>query len=793
MQKAGWMRNRMLGAAVACALVAGVLGATTAPLAAAASTVTPTSIDITSGSVCSASGSATYPISINLPTPYVNNNVDVALLLDDTGSFAGEWSSVASTFSSVADQLQADAPGVTFGFGVSMFKDYGGAWTAVDGDDQQSRPFILNQPIITASTAGSSSALDTDIANAVALANQLPGSGGDTPEASLEGLYQLATGAGFDGNSNGSDLDSGSAGALATEETPGDSGDVPPFSSNVAATSGSLGGIGWRSGALHIAILATDTSPVAAFPAGSPIPATITSANGDSEPSINFAYSSLTPGDNRTGYVANTTDPATNTITGAVAPSGAATVQGTVNALNKLGIRVLGMGPGDAPTSTEGPGGNSSSIWLSSMARLTGATDASGNPLVFDTSADPTALATAIVSNIQASAKKPVNVGFSTSGLPTGLSMSFSPSVVDSVAPGSTASTTATIKATGSSRNGNFNINFVDAGSGAVLGSIPVTVNCASGPIHYVALGDSYSSGEGNPPFLSGTNTTGRNADQCHRSKVAYPELIDQDPALDIASYASRACSGATSAELEWGFPANHEDAQVKHITSQTNLVTIGVGGDDVGFSQVLAWCITGLNFGASSDCQKMRVPGPDGQNESLANRETQLIDALGDDIFCPTPNGYYDCQPSLHSIYEDIASRAASDVHIIVLLYPHLFTNDPASTGCHLSGPDGSAARISEANIVWLNQGVDQLDAMIISEVETAQKAGLNISYADPRPDWSDTNHNASPGGHGVCTKQPWINGLIPALSWPPVSVYSFHPNATGQNEFYQVIVAKL
>ena len=488
MQNAGRVNKRTIGTVLGCALVAGVLAANSGSVAlAAAAGVSPSSIDITSGGACSASGNATYPVSITLPTPYVNNNVDVALLLDDTGSFSGEWSSVASTFSSVVNTLQTDAPGVTFGFGVSMFKDYGGAWTAIDEDDPQTRPFILNQPIITASKAGSSSALQTDISNAVGLADKLPGNGGDTPEASLEGLYQLATGAGLDGNGNGSKLDSGPAGALATEETPGDSGDVPPFSSNVAPTSGTLGGIGWRSGALHIAIVATDTSPVAAFPAGAPIPSTLTSANGDSEPSINFAYSSLTPGDNRTGYVANTTDPATNTVTGAVAPAGSATVQATINALNALGIRVLGMGPGDAPTSANGPGGNSSSIWLSSIARMTGATNAGGNPLVFDTSVDPTDLANAIVSNIQASAAKPVNVGFRASGVPSGLSVSFSPNAVDSVAPGGKASTTVTIKDTGSSHNGAFNINFVDASSGAELGSIPVTVACAakpSGPVH---------------------------------------------------------------------------------------------------------------------------------------------------------------------------------------------------------------------------------------------------------------------------------------------------------------------
>ena len=239
-------------------------------------------------------------------------------------------------------------------------------------------------------------------------------------------------------------------------------------------------------GALHIAIIATDTSPVAAFPAGAPIPSTITSTNGDTEPSINFAYSSLTPGDNRTGYVANSTDPATNTVTGAVAPQGAATVQGTMSALNSLGIRVIGMGPGDVPTTAAGPGGNSSSIWLSSMARLTGATDSTGNPLVFNTSVDPADLATAIVNNIQASAASPVTVGVTASGEAPGVSVSASPESAPSVPPGGTANFTLNVGGTaGTNENGTFNVNFVDTGSDAVLGSIPVTIDCSYSDYSY--------------------------------------------------------------------------------------------------------------------------------------------------------------------------------------------------------------------------------------------------------------------------------------------------------------------
>ena len=543
----------------AIAVVAVPLSATSV---AAPQTASPSGITITSGPVCTgAAGGQAYPVSVTLPTPYVNENVDVALLLDDTGSFSGEWSSVSSTFSSMVDQLEAAAPKVSFGFGVSMFKDYGGDWTFLDGDDVQTRPFILNQPIVTATTAGSKSKLDGDISNAVGLANQLPGDGGDIPEASLEGLYQLATGAGLDGNGNGSRLDSGKAGALATEETPGDSGDVPPFSSNVDRTSGSLGGIGWRPGALHIAIVATDTSPVAAFPAGAPIPTTIKSANGDSEPSINFAYDSLTPGDSRTGYVSNSTNYDTNTVTGAVAPKGSATVQGTVNALNALGIRVIGMGPGDAPTTAKGPGENSSSIWLSTIARLTGATSSSGSALVFNTSVDSTDLAASIVKNIETSASKPVNVGIGATGAPSGLSLGFAPHTVDKVAPGGTAKFKVTITGNKTSHvNGKFSINFVDAASGAQLGSVPVTVACPTSGRQPVTMTTS----------LSGAAQTG--------AKITIPA---GQPASDVAVLSGKDAATATGTVTY----SVYSDAKCSRLVTAagTASVTKGKAGRSLG------------------------------------------------------------------------------------------------------------------------------------------------------------------------------------------------------------------
>lgn len=445
--------------------------------------ITPESISIGAGPVCNATpGGQTVPVSIKLPFPYVNNNVDVSLLLDDTGSFSGEWSAVSATFKNVVDQLQADAPGVTFGFGVSMFKDYGGAWSNEDSDEVDTRPYILNQPIITAATAGGQEQLATDISDAASRADSLPGYGGDGPESALEGLYQLATGSGFDGNGNGSTQDSGAAGDLNTQTNPGLSGDVPSFATNTAPTSGSLGGIGWRPGALHLVILATDVSTAAGFPAGSPIPSNVTAHNGDTEPSINFSSGYLNDdgsGDGaRFGHIANSVDPATNTEPGAVVPKGGAGVQQTVDALNALGIRVIGMGPGAGPTSDPGPS-YEPSPWLSSMARLTGAVGSSGTPLVFDTSTNANTLAASIVDNVEASAANAVDVTMAAAGLPAGLTASFAPSVVDGVTPGGTANFDVTItgKTTGA-KNGTFDLKFLDGSSGAELGSIPVTVTC---------------------------------------------------------------------------------------------------------------------------------------------------------------------------------------------------------------------------------------------------------------------------------------------------------------------------
>lgn len=446
---------------------------------ASAQTLSPTNgITIGPGSPVFSGGTQTNEVQICLPSGSAGDKIDVFFLMDDTGSFKDWVPTLTNIFSGLVTSLQAAMPGVDFAFGVGRFEDYGGPGALFAGDtffsdeNMRSRPFLLNQAIINATTVGGDATRDSLI-NA-ALSHTAAGYGGDAPESSLcEGLFQAATGRGFDGDGNGSMLDSGAAGDLATQISPGTSGDVPPFSSNVLPASGTLGGAGFRSGALRLVILASDFCPVAPFPAGFDIPETITNSSGMAIPTGAFVCTTAV-GTSRFGWVSDAKSAAANTVPAAVAPSGSGTVQETINALNALGIRVLCMGPNAAPTSSTEPT-SEASTWFSAIARLTGAVDATGIPLVFSTSVGLSNLTDSIVNSISNAVTAPVAITLAASpGLPPGLCFSSVPTVVSNVTPGNCAGFSVSFYGCGDPTAGSFCLNFVAVGSGSVLGCIPV-------------------------------------------------------------------------------------------------------------------------------------------------------------------------------------------------------------------------------------------------------------------------------------------------------------------------------
>src|SRR5262249_25793976 len=202
-----------------------------------AQVVTRTSLAIgSSNPVCSGSSEVAH-VCVQLPpaTPSARSTSSPCSTTRAASSPSFRRSATCSCSWSV--RWKAALPGVDFGFGVGRFEDYGGPGFGVGGESRSGRPFLLDQPIVTSADAGGDDARNQLIVDA--LSRTAPGNGGDGPEAALEGLFQVATGAGFVGDGDGSTTGQGGAqpaGLLATEITPDVSGDVPAFSSLVPGT-----------------------------------------------------------------------------------------------------------------------------------------------------------------------------------------------------------------------------------------------------------------------------------------------------------------------------------------------------------------------------------------------------------------------------------------------------------------------------------------------------------------------------------------------------------------------------
>jgi lysophospholipase L1-like esterase len=338
-------------------------------------------------------------------------------------------------------------------------------------------------------------------------------------------------------------------------------------------------------------------------------------------------------------------------------------------------------------------------------------------------------------------------------------------------------------------------------------GSASSTAAARPAAARYVALGDSYSSGEGNPPFIRGTKG------ECDRSNVAYGPLVKRFLKIEQPSdFSFHACSGAMMADFvaDLGGHATGqyaEGAQLDQIAPAgkpsltTRLVTLSVGGNDAGFAFAVSGCVQvdGIYVSRGTTCA--------GATDTYADLGTRLLTRGGRILVTTKDNSWQFCDaacarahasqktratvvvtvPSLAGLYEDI-QRRAPNARIRVLLYPHLFPSMP-TTGClvgtlYLVNPVGFAP----ADMVLLNAAADRLDAVIGAQVAKARSAGVEIAAVDSRPDFA-----AAPG-HGLCDGAPWINPVtFTDAWWPTPERGSFHPTAAGQSAFASELEASL
>lgn len=108
---------------------------------------------------------------------------------------------------------------------------------------------------------------------------------------------------------------------------------------------------------------------------------------------------------------------------------------------------------------------------------------------------------------------------------------------------------------------------------------------------HYVALGDSYTAGPLVPVQLPGPLG-------CFRSSASYPAFLAA--ALRVETFTDASCSAARTehlftsqtANLPGGLPENVNAPQLLALTPETDLVTLGIGGNDFSlFGELIDQC----------------------------------------------------------------------------------------------------------------------------------------------------------------------------------------------------------
>ena len=105
-----------------------------------------------------------------------------------------------------------------------------------------------------------------------------------------------------------------------------------------------------------------------------------------------------------------------------------------------------------------------------------------------------------------------------------------------------------------------------------IAATVAVALPADAAGIDYVALGDSYASGTGVPPY---SNL------QCTRSTRGYPVLWAN--AHSPSSFSNVSCGGATTADVL--------NNQLGPLNAGTDLVTLQIGGNDVNFANTILSC----------------------------------------------------------------------------------------------------------------------------------------------------------------------------------------------------------
>jgi lysophospholipase L1-like esterase len=280
---------------------------------------------------------------------------------------------------------------------------------------------------------------------------------------------------------------------------------------------------------------------------------------------------------------------------------------------------------------------------------------------------------------------------------------------------------------------------FVAAAAAVTTSLILGTPAHAAAPTgRYVALGDSYTSGPLIPTQVDLN---------CTRSDHNYPSLVTA--AIHSSSFTDVSCGGATTNDIlnpGTGELGQAVPAQLSAVTAGTALVSVGIGGNDIGFTGIISSCAEdSLSNPFGSPCK----------NEYTAGGTDQLLARI-------TATA-----PKVAAVLRAIHA-AAPGARVLVVGYTAILPD--SGLGCWPVVP------IAYGDVSYLRGVEKALDSMLASTA-----AANSASYVDVYT--PSIGHDACKG-----SGTRWTEGLIPGTSAAP-----FHPNATGEQGMSRAVLTAL
>ncbi len=251
----------------------------------------------------------------------------------------------------------------------------------------------------------------------------------------------------------------------------------------------------------------------------------------------------------------------------------------------------------------------------------------------------------------------------------------------------------------------------------------------AADPGPYVALGDSYTAAP-LVPFMYGMPSG------CFRSDHNYPSVVRA--ALGASVFRDTSCSSATTRHMSepQSVPGGTNTPQFDALSADAGLVTVGIGGNDVGL------------VGAAVDCIQLGLLAPTGtacrSNFAKPDGGDRLVDQIAASA------------PKIAATLQGIHARSPQ-ARVLIVGYPAVAPTDGRS--CYPLVP------LSADDLAYFDELLRRTNTMI-AEQAAANDAEFVDTYAESV-------------GHDVCKLPPtrWFEGLVPTMP-----AYPIHPNVSGE-----------